>query len=329
MPPARYPWIDYLKALGIYLVVVGHTPLPVETHRWIYAFHMPLFFMISGFLVSPGGFDVSLREFFNRRVRKLVQLYFAFGIFCAAIYCFQFRSEQPLLQAVLGRLGSLAYATSSRNDSQDLYPLVLWFFPALITALLLVFAVWKISSAWGRAGAILLVFISGFLMTGLALPWEFESACVAAGFLALGHYARIFNWETRIAKMMPLIIVGSLLALWCDPSLDIRLAVFGNPMFSLAAFTLLVIGWAAAAMKLPPSRIVAAISAATILIFPLHTLAFPYIDRIAGKVPMLSHSITSEWFSWAKATVIVAGGALIHFTYGQCKARWLAGRATG
>lgn len=47
----RLEWIDVLKCLGMLLVVVGHashggTP---DTYRYyIYSFHMPLFFIISG-----------------------------------------------------------------------------------------------------------------------------------------------------------------------------------------------------------------------------------------------------------------------------------------
>ena len=49
----RKYWIDYLKAIAIYLVILGH--LPDELHiKWgIYLFHMPLFFIISGYLYKP------------------------------------------------------------------------------------------------------------------------------------------------------------------------------------------------------------------------------------------------------------------------------------
>ena len=40
--------IDILKAIGILLVVAGHAGSPL--YHWIYSFHMPLFFFVSGFL---------------------------------------------------------------------------------------------------------------------------------------------------------------------------------------------------------------------------------------------------------------------------------------
>ena len=41
-------WIDWMKAIGIYLVVLGHFYSYGE--KFIYVFHIPLFFVISGFL---------------------------------------------------------------------------------------------------------------------------------------------------------------------------------------------------------------------------------------------------------------------------------------
>lgn len=37
------------KAIGIMAVVVGHSGCPQIIHNFIYCFHMPLFFMITGY----------------------------------------------------------------------------------------------------------------------------------------------------------------------------------------------------------------------------------------------------------------------------------------
>lgn len=44
----RFDWVDWMKAVGIYLVVLGHFYSVGE--KLIYVFHVPLFFLISGFL---------------------------------------------------------------------------------------------------------------------------------------------------------------------------------------------------------------------------------------------------------------------------------------
>lgn len=47
----RYTWIDCIKGIGIFLVVLGHIYKDNYIGLWIYSFHMPLFFMLSGYLM--------------------------------------------------------------------------------------------------------------------------------------------------------------------------------------------------------------------------------------------------------------------------------------
>ena len=45
----RLNYLDYAKGIGILLVVLGHI-YNNSVKLWIYSFHMPLFFIISGYL---------------------------------------------------------------------------------------------------------------------------------------------------------------------------------------------------------------------------------------------------------------------------------------
>lgn len=44
----RVLWIDWIKIIGIYLIVLGHMSAP--GNDFIYVFHVPLFFITSGYL---------------------------------------------------------------------------------------------------------------------------------------------------------------------------------------------------------------------------------------------------------------------------------------
>lgn len=51
----RIPWIDWSKVIAIYFVILGHFVAKSYTTNiifvhWIYSFHMPFFFFISGYL---------------------------------------------------------------------------------------------------------------------------------------------------------------------------------------------------------------------------------------------------------------------------------------
>ena len=43
----RIGWVDTAKGIGLLLVIIGHLPIPLVP-VWIYTFHMPLFFFLSG-----------------------------------------------------------------------------------------------------------------------------------------------------------------------------------------------------------------------------------------------------------------------------------------
>lgn len=49
--------ISIAKAVCIILMIVGHSGTSTEIHHFIYLFHMPAFFFISGFLLKDKYFD--------------------------------------------------------------------------------------------------------------------------------------------------------------------------------------------------------------------------------------------------------------------------------
>ena len=46
----RNPVFDIMRGIGILLVVLGHAGFPFS--GWIYLFHMPLFFLLSGWFTN-------------------------------------------------------------------------------------------------------------------------------------------------------------------------------------------------------------------------------------------------------------------------------------
>ncbi|HJT75268.1 MAG TPA: acyltransferase family protein [Chitinophaga sp.] len=72
--PTRVGWIDALKGIGILTVAAGHIfPHPVA--KYLYIFHMPLFFFIGGFLFKPSE---NSGEFFTKKAFHLLVPYVVF-----------------------------------------------------------------------------------------------------------------------------------------------------------------------------------------------------------------------------------------------------------
>ena len=98
----RKYWIDVLRALGIILVVLGHVSQEPNTVIFIYAFHMPLFFLLSGFLFNRHRYD--LRTFIIRRSQKLLLPYAFFYLLTLLWWWLVECNFSPPLSA-LGSLG--------------------------------------------------------------------------------------------------------------------------------------------------------------------------------------------------------------------------------
>lgn len=67
----RYLWVDVLKGLAILTVVYGHN---AADKAFVYCFHMPLFFLLAGFLFSPKPIMV----YIHRSILRLLVPYMSF-----------------------------------------------------------------------------------------------------------------------------------------------------------------------------------------------------------------------------------------------------------
>jgi fucose 4-O-acetylase-like acetyltransferase len=82
----RLHWIDTLKGFGITLVVFAHYSIPAALDTYIFSFHMPLFFFISGFLFNFVKYSESTRNFVRGRFKSLIIPYFGFAVLTCLFY---------------------------------------------------------------------------------------------------------------------------------------------------------------------------------------------------------------------------------------------------
>lgn len=80
MGKERIHWIDVLKGIGILLVIMGHTFKDSPVYFWIYSFHMPLFFLISGFLIEPRQEVGTYKVFVFKKCRSLLLPFLFFRV---------------------------------------------------------------------------------------------------------------------------------------------------------------------------------------------------------------------------------------------------------
>ena len=74
----RLVTLDILKGIGIILVVIGHMiGNQLNIRPWIYAFHMPMFFMIAGYCFDKHKYpDIGKLAWQRMRTLLIPCLYF-------------------------------------------------------------------------------------------------------------------------------------------------------------------------------------------------------------------------------------------------------------
>ncbi len=78
-PSKRDTSIDICKGLGIMLMVLGHSGIPKVGHDFIYMFHMPLFFFVSGYCFDEKYQNMPY-AFIKRKIKGLWWPYVKYGL---------------------------------------------------------------------------------------------------------------------------------------------------------------------------------------------------------------------------------------------------------
>ena len=137
----RVGYIDILRGIAIVLVLIGHIPcagFSSEVHKWLYAFHIPLFFFVSGMSLSFKDYNnIRLKEDFKKRFNRIILPYLIWGVLLA------------LPSITLLSIPKILYAThksiaSVSNSSLWFLP-VLFFSTVALTYILHIFAKHKLT----------------------------------------------------------------------------------------------------------------------------------------------------------------------------------------
>ncbi len=127
-PDGRTFWIDVAKSVGIYLVVFSHADQNGFTESFLFTFHVPLFFFISGYLAKPQVDGAFLRGLGRKLVLPYVYIYVVIAVVSVAVL------PGGDVHALPRMLVGIVYGTHSYpyfvNDA-------MWFLPSLITVELL------------------------------------------------------------------------------------------------------------------------------------------------------------------------------------------------
>ena len=178
----RMRWVDYAKGFAIILVLIAHG-LSGENwlNIWAYSFHLPVFFVISGLLISRKKLELPVGNLLKKYLKSLILPYYLLA-FCMMIV--------EILKDVIQKDFSSARAAELLHDWAFLIGIKAdWFLPCLFFALMFNIFLFKIFRGnrllW--PAAIIVLTAVGYL-----LPGDFEiinmllRGCIASFFVCIG-----------------------------------------------------------------------------------------------------------------------------------------------
>lgn len=183
---------DIVKGIAMILVIIGHCKfVPAPMLWWLYSFHMPLFFMVSGMLMNVEKY--SFVSFLKNRLRTLVLPYFSLS-FVLYIWDVIIKIRLSTLDEELYIKKFFGIFFARRNTD---YYYNLWFLTALFFAELLVFIIVKVCKNKSPVIFIFMIILScaGFYIVSKisrSYFWSLDLVPLSAAFLAIGYLIRLY-----------------------------------------------------------------------------------------------------------------------------------------
>ena len=222
----RLRYIDYAKGLGIIFIVIGHLMHSAEwLIDWVYSFHVPLFFLISGMMIGRKDKKKGAFETIFKLVKSLIVPYIFFNMIGTSIpYIIGLKEftrvgfNQEILLFFIGAGGSAS-----------------WFLSSLFVAQVCFFFVGKIKNNYIRHIVSIIITVCGFILGNKIVFFiSITRGMIGYSFLYIG-YLISKNMEIRKRTVGDWNFIVGLILLFVNvlttiinPRVDMHHFIFGN-----------------------------------------------------------------------------------------------------
>lgn len=293
----RVHWVDTAKAILIALVVYGHFRGKydgvVATHI-IYAFHVPAFLFITGYLLPRDFRSKGASALWGRWLVVFIKAYLFFSALSLALWI-GLVSPVPVSLAELPQLlGAILYGVDGPGNGLGHRNAPLWYFPFLASSLVFYWGATRLPAPWHLL-ALLAGVLLAYLYAGPRLPWCLELSGIGAVMLWAGQLLK--QHETRLLDLarptwawigVPVLAGMLFVQVKLNGRVNINNAILGQtpPLVITSALTgtLMVI---LLSMKLPATALARWISQHTLVIFAVHLFLILWLARVMPPLDSL------------------------------------------
>lgn len=287
----RTNWIDVARGIGIILVLQGHALSAHVYRHLIYAFHMPLFFFISGILFDYKKNNLATN--LKKSVKGILIPYFLFALLSYFLWWIENANLRFEITPFLNHLSGILYG----NSSSLFFNIVLWFLPCLFITKM----GFALLTNFIKNEKLIIFFLLTFSLLGyfafiylpdLVLPFGIESALTAIVFYGGGsilktNHLKAIDFRINKNSFLTLGVVLFVLILSSQVNyeiysrqIDIRLNNLGNYfLFYLGAISGIILTVIISRM-INKNYILEKIGRNTLVLFVFHPFVFLYLNTI-------------------------------------------------
>lgn len=238
----RIKHIDILRGIAILLVVFGHITHITPLRTYIWGFHIPIFFIISGGLFNKKKY-MGTADFIKCTTRNLLFPYIFFYILTLLYWIFIEREVRGGDVSIISQLIGMVYGTYSMDYM--MFNGALWFIPCLFSMELIYWFIAKIKDKRILIGILAITHICGIIFREWIgrLPFGLCASMIGILFYGVGHLLRKHlltrNFINKKYKLVICIFCFAILQYLCFPYTGADLAglkISYPPLYALIAF---------------------------------------------------------------------------------------------
>ena len=208
----RKEWIDIFRGLGIILMIVGHCGESEFLKKCIYGFHMPLFFVLSGYLFNEDKWEKNsdIKNYIRYKWKTYMIPYY---VLCAcnliATLGIEFLAQvrgKNLIYSAGKHIFYIIYSFGDASKMPNCSPL--WFLPCLFIGDIYLYVFLRLK----KTEKIISLLLGGGVISFLTLknvtqlPWHFDIAFIAMIFMYVGYLLKQKRVLEKLHVLMAIVI---------------------------------------------------------------------------------------------------------------------------
>ena len=233
----RFDYLDVSRGIVIILMLIGHSGAPSLVIQAISGFHMPFFFILSGYLYNHDKYNqLGIKQLIKKKWKAYVIPYFVLSfinlIINIPVELVKGLRGGVLLTSTVHHIFWIFYSWGSASRTPNCTPL--WFLLCLFITSIFFYYLLTIKSISLQIVICVFAVVFDVILCKLRvpqLPWHIDIALLGVVFMYIGFKIKELKIMERIEYRLSFIIISNILGFYCiftNPTIEINPNIINN-----------------------------------------------------------------------------------------------------